>query len=95
MNFNITNKDRKRAKNTSILMAVLFVVFAVLSVVFICLTPNKQTVKSLGENQELIKSQAEGATGDDFFMLSETAIYRYDSFDNELISTFSFSVLSK
>ena len=53
MNFGITNRDKKRAKATFVLLSVLFAICAVLTMLFGVLIPHTEVVKSLGENQEI------------------------------------------
>ena len=91
MNFGITQKDRKAIKLTCIITSVLFVVFAALSLFFGLLIPKTDEIKALGEGKEEIKSLVEGKDGSDYFLLTDDAMYRYDAFTNEEISTFSLS----
>lgn len=89
MNLGVTQKDRKAAKLTCIIMSVLFVIFAALSLFFGVLIPKTEEIKALGAQNAEIKSIVEGKDGDDYFLLTDDAMYRYDAFTNEEISAFS------
>ena len=89
MNLGITQKDRKAAKLTCIILSVLFVVFAAISAIFGILIPRTDEIKAVGAQNEEIKSLVEGKDGTDYFLLTDNAMYRYDAFTNEYISTFS------
>ena len=89
MSFNVTNQDRKAAKSTCIVFAVLLAIFACLSVVFGVLIPRTEEIKALGESQEAIRSQVESKDGDDYFLMTDNTLYRYNSVTGEEISTFS------
>ena len=89
MSFHVTNQDRKAAKSTCIVFAVLLAVFACLSVIFGVLIPRTDEIKALGESREEIRSQVESKDGDDYFLMTDNTLYRYDSVTGEEISTFS------
>lgn len=91
MNLGITQKDRKAAKLTCIILSVLFVVFALLSALFGVLIPKTDEIKALGSQEKEIKSLVEGKDGNDYFLLTDDELYRYDAFTNKHISTFSLS----
>lgn len=94
MNFGITNKDKKRAKATFVLLSVLFAICAVLTTLFGVLIPSTEVVKSLGDNQE-IKGLVDGKDGSDYFLTTDTFMTRFDMYSNEEISTFYFSEVEK
>ena len=93
MNFNITNKDRKTAKTTSMVFAALLAVFLCLSVLFGVLIPRAKDVKALGDNKPIL-SQIEGKDGSDYFLMTEDALYRYDALTGEEISTFALKTIT-
>ena len=95
MNFGVTQKDRKAIKLTCIIASVLFVIFAGLSLFFGLIIPKTDQIKTLGANEMEIKSLVEGKDGSDYFLMTEDALYRYDSITNEQISTFSLSEVEK
>ena len=86
----ITNQDRKKAKNTTLILSVLLALFTLLTVVFGLLIPSANEIKTVGANEQ-IKHLVEGKDGDDYFLLSDAAMYRYDAFTDEHISTFEVS----
>lgn len=90
MAIGVTNQDKKKARNTVTVLSVLLTFFTILSVIFGLLIPSTQEVKALGDN-EPIKEMVEGEDGDDYFLLSDKAMYRFDSFTDEQISVFSLS----
>ena len=90
MSFNITNKDRKTAKTTCLVFAVLLAVFLCLSILFGALIPRAKDIKALGDGKNIL-SQVEGVDGSDYFLMTEDTMYRYDSLTGEEISTFSLS----
>ena len=89
----ITNQDRKRAKATHILLAVLFVIFAILTTLFGVMIPHTKIAKTLGDGEE-IKAQIEGKDGTDYGLLTDYAFYRFDMYTGELRSTFSLSEIT-
>ena len=91
---NISNQDRKKARVTFYVFAVIFAVFTLLTVLFGILTPRAIEVKALGEG-ERIRSQVETKDGTEYFLTSEQGLYRYDAFTNELISTFRVDEIEK
>ena len=95
MSLPITNQDRKKVKTTYIVAAILFALFALLSILFGVLIPDAKEVQALGEGKEDIRGIVETKDGSDYFLNSEEALYRYDAFTNELISVFSFSEIEK
>ena len=86
----ITNQDRKKAKTTTMILSVLLALFTLLTVVFGLLIPSANEIKTVGANEQ-IKHLVEGKDGDDYFLLSDKAMYRYDAFTDELLSTFNIS----
>ena len=86
----ITNQDKKKAKNTTLILSVLLALFMILTVVFGLLIPSSNEIKSVGANEQ-IKQLVEGEDGEDYFLLSDKAMYRYDAFTDEHISTFEVS----
>ena len=94
MAISVTNQDKKKARNTTVILAVLLALFALLTVIFGSLIPKGEEKRFVGAN-EPIKSLVEGKDGNDYFLLSDYAMYRYDSFTNELISTFELSEIEK
>ena len=89
MSVHVTNQDRKTAKSTCIVLAIVLAVFACLSVVFGLLIPRTNEIKALGESREEIRSQVESKDGDDYFLMTDNTLYRYNSVTGEEISTFS------
>ena len=92
MAIGVTNQDKKKARNTVIVLSVLLAVFMLLTVVFGILIPKGVHIKSVGEN-EPIKELVEGKDGNDYFLMSDYALYRYDTFTNQNLSSFSFSTV--
>lgn len=90
MAIGITNQDRKKAKNTTIILSVLLALFTLLTVVFGLLIPSSNEMKTVGADEQ-IKMLVEGEDGTDYFLLSDTAMHRYNSFTDEKISTFALS----
>lgn len=90
MAIGVTNQDKKKARNTVIVMSVLLTFFTLLTIIFGVLIPVSKEIQTLGNNEE-IKELVEGKTGDDYFLLSDTAMYRFDSFTNEQLSVFQTS----
>ena len=88
MSLNVTNKDRKTAKTTSIVFAALLAVFLCLSILFGVLIPHAKEIKALGDGKNIL-SQVEGKDGSDYFLMTEDTMYRYDALTGEEISTFS------
>ena len=95
MSLPITKQDRKKAKTTYIVIAVLFALFALLSILFGALIPHSKEIRALGEGEEDIRSMVETKDGNDYFIMSEQAMYRYDAFTNERISVFSMSKIEE
>ena len=87
MSLNITKQDRKAAKSTCTVLAVLLVFFVCLSVVFGVLIPRAKDVKALGANQEIL-SIVEGKDGGDYFLATATDLYRYDALTGAQLSVF-------
>ena len=90
MAIGVTNQDKKKARNTTIILSVLLALFTILTVVFGVLIPSSGEKKSVGAS-EPIKALVEGEDGTDYFLLSDAAMYRYDAFTDELISIFPLS----
>ena len=90
MAIGVTNQDKKKARNTTIILSVLLALFTILTVVFGVLIPSSSEKKSVGAS-EPIKALVEGEDGTDYFLLSDAAMYRYDAFTDELISIFPLS----
>ena len=93
MNFNMTNKDRKTAKTTSLVFAVLLAVFLCLSILFGVLIPRAKDIKALGDGKAIL-SQVEGKDGEDYFLMTEDTMYRYESKTGKEISTFSLTKIA-
>ena len=91
MSLPITTQDRKKVKTTHIVFAILFALFTLLSILFGALIPTAKEVQALGEGKENIRGVVETKDGNDYFLTSEEALYRYDAFTNELISVFQLS----
>ena len=91
---NISNQDRKKAKVTFYVFAVLFAVFLLLSVLFGLLIPRTKQVTALGEG-EAIKSQIETKDGSEYFLTTAQGVYRFDAFTNEQISTFRMETVAE
>ena len=94
MSIGVTNQDKKKARNTTIILSVLLALFTILSVVFGALIPTSNEMRTVGAN-EPIKELVEGADGTDYFLLSDTAMHRFDSFTDEQISTFALSEVER
>ena len=95
MSLPITNQDRKKVKTTYIVTAILFALFALLSVLFGVLIPKAKEIQAFGDSKEDVLGMVESKDGTDYFLTSKEAMYRYDAFTNELISVFSFSEIEK
>ena len=93
MNFNVTNKDRKTAKTTSMIFAALLAVFLCLSILFGVLIPRAKDIKALGDGKAIL-SQVEGKDGSDYFLMTEDTLYRYDALTGEEISTFALKTIT-
>lgn len=95
MSLNVTNQDKKSVKTTCLILGILLAVFACLATLFGVLIPRAKDIKALGENEEEIWSQVEGKDGDDYFLMTKDSytLYRFDSFTDEQISTFSLSTI--
>ena len=94
MAIGVTNQDKKKARNTTVILSVLLALFTLLTVIFGVLIPTSNEIKTVGAN-EPIKSLVEGADGEDYFLLSDVAMYRFDAFTDEPISTFALSEVEK
>ena len=94
MNLGITKQDKTKSKWTFSIFAVIFAISIALTIVFAAMLPKAHETKALGNGEE-IKSIVETDDGDDYFLASNTALYRYDSFTNKLLSTFYFSEIEK
>ena len=94
MAISVTNQDKKKARNTMVILATVLALFTLLTVIFGILIPDYEEKRSVGAS-EPIKSFVEGKDGNDYFLLSDYAMYRYDSFTSELISTFNLSEIEK
>jgi hypothetical protein len=79
MAIGITNQDRKKAKNTTIILSVLLALFTLLTVVFGLLIPSPNEMKTVGADEQ-IKMLVEGEDGTDYFLLSDTAMHRRKAF---------------
>ena len=95
MSLPITKQDRKKVKTTHIVFAILFALFTLLSILFGVLIPDAKEVQALGEGKEDIRGVVETKDGNDYFLISDEAMYRYDAFTNELKSVFSLSEIEK
>jgi fucose permease len=62
MSLPITNQDRKKVKTTYIVAAILFALFALLSILFGVLIPDAKEVQALGEGKEDIRGIVERRT---------------------------------
>ena len=91
MNASITKQDRKNAKNTCIILAVLLAICIVFATIFGIAIPVSRQLSGVGANNEEIKSQINGKDGSDYFLLTDYSIYRFDALTDEMISTFSLS----
>lgn len=94
MAIGVTQQDKQKAKNTAVVLSVILALFTLLSIVFGVLIPKAHEVQALGNNEQ-IKALIEGKDGDDYFMLSDAAMYRFDAFTNEQISKFELSEVSE
>ena len=90
MAIGVTNQDRKKARNTTVILSVLLAFFTLLTVIFGILIPSSSEKRTVGAS-EPIKALVEGEDGTDYFLLSDTAMYRFDAFTDEAISTFDLS----
>ena len=90
---NVTNQDKKKARNTTLILSVILVLFTVLTVIFGVSIPKANEMKWVGDGEK-IKELVEGKDGDDYFLLSESAMYRFDAFTDEHISTFNLSEIT-
>ena len=90
MAIGVTNQDRKKARNTTVILSVLLAFFTLLTVIFGILIPSSNEKRTVGAS-EPIKALVEGEDGTDYFLLSDTAMYRFDAFTDEAISTFDLS----
>ena len=88
MALGVTNQDKKKARNTAAILAVVLALFTLLTVLFGLLIPTAHEVKALAGAP--IKALVEGEEGEDYFLLSDKGMYRYDAFTHEQISSFSF-----
>lgn len=91
MNASITKQDRKNAKNTCMILAVLLAICIVFATIFGIAIPVSRQLSGVGANNEEIKSQINGKDGSDYFLLTDYSIYRFDALTDEMISTFSLS----
>ena len=89
MKYSVTKKDKKAVKATCIVLAFLLLILATLAVVFGVITPKAEEMKSVGGQR--ILGQADGKDGNDYFLTTEDALYRYDAHSNDRISVFYFS----
>lgn len=89
MKYSVTKKDKKAVKATCIVLAFLLVILATLATVFGILNPKAEEIKSL--DGQAIQGQVEGKDGSDYFLTSNDALYRYDTYTNDQISVFYFS----
>ena len=87
---NVTNQDKKTARSTTLILSVILVLFTVLTVIFGVSIPKANEMKWVGDGEK-IKELVESKDGDDYFLLSDSAMYRFDSFTDEHISTFYLS----
>ena len=94
MAIGVTNQDKKKARNTTVILSVLLALFTLLTVVFGVLIPTSNEMKTVGAS-EPIKALVEGEDGEDYFLLSDVAMYRFDAFTDEHISTFALSEVEK
>ena len=88
MALGVTNQDKKKARNTAAILAVVLALFTLLTVLFGLLIPTAHEVKALAGAP--IKALVEGKEGEDYFLLSDKGMYRYDAFTHEQISSFNF-----
>ena len=86
MKYSVTKKDKKAVKATCIVLAFLLLILATLAVVFGVITPKAEEFKSVGGQK--ILGQADGKDGNDYFLTTEDALYRYDAHSNDRISVF-------
>ena len=93
MKYSVTKKDKKAVKATCIVLAFLLVILATLATVFGILNPKAEEKKSLGG--EAINGQVEGKDGSDYFLTTNEALYRYDTYTNDKISVFYFSKIEE
>ena len=70
---NISNQDRKKARVTFYVFAVIYAVFTLLTVLFGILTPRAIEVKALGEG-ERIRSQVETKDGTEYFLFADLRV---------------------
>lgn len=90
MSIGVTNQDKKKARNTVVVLSVLLALFTLLTIVFGLLIPKANERKSVGNN-EPIKEMVEGKDGTDYFLVSDYAMYRFDAFSDKQLSSFAFS----
>ena len=90
MAIGVTNQDKKKARNTTIILSVLLALFVLLTVIFGVLIPSSNEIRTVGA-KEPIKALVEGEDGTDYFLLSDAGMYRFDAFTDEHISTFALS----
>ena len=64
MAIGVTKQDKKKARNTVVILSVLLALFTLLTVVFGLLIPKANNIKSVGAN-EPIKEMVEGKDGED------------------------------
>ena len=85
MSLKITQQDRKRVKSTALIFGIIFIICALLAVVFMCMTPNAKQIKRLSENKEEIKEILAGFDGETYYLTSNNWIYELDAYTDQII----------
>lgn len=91
----ITKKERKKVKTTCVIFAVLFLISTIITLLFANAIPKTNEVKHIGEEGETIQHLIEGADGSEYHILTDRTMYRFNSFTDELISSFNLAQVER
>ncbi|MCQ2796296.1 MAG: sugar ABC transporter permease [Bacilli bacterium] len=89
-NLRVTEREKKLAKKTGLVFSILTGVFAILVIVLACLYPRSSSIYNVGDSGEPLTAITTGKDGETYFVNSDNYIARYNSSNNELISTIPF-----
>ncbi len=89
MSLRVTEQDRRRVKNTTLVFGIIFIVCAVLAGLFIAIMPRTKQLKAIGPNAEPITALVLSHDGETYFAQSKNWLCEYDAFTDELLSEFN------
>ena len=85
MSLKVTEQERKRVKTTALVFCIIFIVSAALAGLFFGIMPKTKQIKSIGANNEEIRSIVTSHDGQTYFIQSANWLCEYDTLTDKPI----------